>query len=43
MKRPMLEESYLAPKLSRPDSEWRSLPVNLPALDCVVSIGAFRG
>src|SRR5438105_751270 len=27
MKRPMLDESYLAPKLSRPDSASRSLPV----------------
>ena len=29
MKRPNCEELYLAPKLSRPDSESRSLPVNL--------------
>ena len=31
MKRPMLDESYLAPKLSSPDSASRSLPVNLYA------------
>lgn len=30
----MLDESYLAPKLSRPDSASRSLPVNL----CVVPV-----
>jgi hypothetical protein len=37
---PMLEASYLAPKLSRPDSLSRSLPVNLEvewsaALSCI--------
>jgi len=29
MKRPIVLAMYLAPKLSRPDSESRSLPVNL--------------
>src|SRR5260370_38462571 len=40
MKRPILDESYLAPKLSKPDSASRSLPVNLwvvPVLPAICS------